>query len=196
MKSAKIFIIFNFLLAFALQVSAQKIDFPNELKGYEFYKRGKLKDVELLTKTKQQIIEIFGDDCFFGGCSYNEDWDLGFVYYWEGFQKLKYENSVKKTYIVSPDYVDRLYAIILTPKKPLLLDRNSFSEKFKAYDSLGEHSIELKNFTDSNGLYYTLYYDDSREKGGLRNIQYIIPERVSEEGFLLIGIEEIPSIDY
>jgi hypothetical protein len=40
MKSAKIFIIFTLLLAFALQVLGQNYFSPNEQKGFELLKNG------------------------------------------------------------------------------------------------------------------------------------------------------------
>lgn len=112
MNRAKIFIAFSFLLAFGVCVSAQTVEFSNELKDFKFYKRGKLANVELLKTTKQEIIAIFGGDCLFDGCSYDEDWNLGFMYYWEGFQISKYENGVKKTYVISPEYIDKLFMIL------------------------------------------------------------------------------------
>jgi hypothetical protein len=37
---------FTILLFFTFQISARKINFPNELKGFEFYNRGKLQDFQ------------------------------------------------------------------------------------------------------------------------------------------------------
>lgn len=182
------------ILFFAFPISAQKINFPNELKGFQFYKRGKLKNVELLTTTRQQIRDIFGDDCFFDGCSYDEDWDLGFMYYWEGFQTYKYENGVKKNYVVSPEYVDRVCRILLKPRKTISLKEFTFPKKFKADFGIGEHSIKRKFFTDSNGLYYSVNGSvDGTDNGNLTNIQYGIPENLREEGFILVWIEDEPS---
>ncbi len=47
MKLTKIFIVFTFLLAFAICVSAQSVQFPNELKGFEVFGKGKLKSLKL-----------------------------------------------------------------------------------------------------------------------------------------------------
>ncbi len=196
MNRAKIFIAFTFLLAFAVCVSAQSVQFPNELKGYEFYDQGKLKDLRLKTSTSEDVKAIFGNDCILGGCDYNKDWEVGFFYYFDGMKRYKTENDVRKTYVVSPQYVGRIYSILLIPRKPISLDRTLFSKEFEAKDTIGEHGVELKYFTDSRGLYYTLYYNDSQGKGNLRYIEYNHPESLTEEGFILIQIEDKLSSDF
>jgi len=75
MKLEKIFIVFTFLLAFAVFVSAQGSPYPNELKGYEFFGKGKLKNIKLGVSSKKDVKKIFGKDC-----DYDENFKVKFEY--------------------------------------------------------------------------------------------------------------------
>ncbi len=78
MKSAKIFIVLTFLLAFAACISAQENTFPNELKGFEFFGNGKLKDLKLGSSKKEDVKKIFGEYCE-KYCDYDENFKIKFV---------------------------------------------------------------------------------------------------------------------
>ncbi len=106
MKAVKIFIAFTFLLAFALQVSAQNdstpsdLDFndllrlgpkkiknlslgfstPNELKGYQFFSNGKLNKLKIGVSTKENVEAIFGTICK-EFCNYDSNWKIQFEYF-------------------------------------------------------------------------------------------------------------------
>lgn len=194
MKSTKIFIAFTFLLSFAVCVSAQSVQFLNELKGYEFYNQGKLKGIKLKISTAEDIKAIFGSDCLGGGCEYNKDWNIGFFYYFDGMKRYKTEDDMENIYVVSPEYVDKLFAIALYPKKIISFNQISFSENFAAETSRGEHGIKQKYYTDSEGLYYTILDDDydPSSKGNLRHIQYTIPEPLEKDIFILTQIQNKP----
>lgn len=79
MKLTKIFIVFTFLLAFAICVSAQKNQYPNELKGYEFFGKGKLIKIKLGVSTKKDVKKIFGKDCE-KYCDYDKNFKIKFEY--------------------------------------------------------------------------------------------------------------------
>jgi len=187
MNRAKILIAFTFLLAFAVCVSAQEIQFINELKSYEFYNQGKLKDIKLKTSTDEDIKAVFGNDCWGGGCEYNEDWEIGFWYYFDGMNRYKIEDETKKTYSLSPEYVNKIFAIVLYPKKPIAFNQILFSREFQSSPSLGEHGVELKNYADSNGLTYTFF-----DKGNLRQISYNVTEKFEQDIFILTQIQDEP----
>ena len=108
MKSTRFFIIFTFLLAFALQVSAQNdsisipkgIDFndllkigpkkvknlelgfstPNELEGYEFFSNGKLIKLKIGISTEENVKTILGTACK-EFCNYDSNWKIQFEYF-------------------------------------------------------------------------------------------------------------------
>lgn len=192
MKATIIFISFIFFLAFALQVSAQEIQFSNELKGFEFYNQGKLKDIKLKTSTDEDVKAVFGKDCLGGGCEYNENWEIGFLYYFGWMKRYETENGVKKTYIVSPEFVDRIFAIILVPQKMISLNQISFSKEFQSESSFGEHGVKLKYYAGSNGLYYSLLDEDDSYKGNLTHIIYRIPDNLEQDMFILTQIQDKP----
>lgn len=195
MKSAKVFVFFTFLFVFASCVSAQEIPFPNELKGYEFYNQGKLKGIKVKTSNKQDVKAVFGDDCEAKHCEYNEDWEVSFFYYLEGWPKRKIVDGFEQIYIISPEYVNRLFAIQLYPKKTISFNQISFPKKFHSEPWFGEHSVKFKYYTDSNGLFYTLIDEDGSYKGNLRDIQYSVPENFEQDMFNLIQIQNNPLSD-
>src|SRR5438046_2854454 len=102
MKPAKIFIVLTFFLAFALQVSAQEIQFSNELPGFMFYQDLKSKGFELSKSRKEDLKGIFGEDCL-SVCEYDEDWKISFTYLES--QKIT-GNGIEKKFILSPDYAN------------------------------------------------------------------------------------------
>ncbi|HMS41797.1 MAG TPA: hypothetical protein PKE69_16315, partial [Pyrinomonadaceae bacterium] len=54
--------------------------YPNELEGYKFFDKGKLKGLKLTVSTKEDVIKIFGSDCE-SGCDYDEIWKIDFSYF-------------------------------------------------------------------------------------------------------------------
>jgi hypothetical protein len=108
MKSVKIFIAFTFLLAFALQVSAQNNSIPddldfndllrlgpkkiknltlgfstlNELEGYQFFSNGKLNKLKIGVSTKENVEAILGTICK-EACNYDSNWKIQFEYFEE-----------------------------------------------------------------------------------------------------------------
>lgn len=194
MKLTKLTIIFILLLACAGSVSAQKLEFNNELEGFEFYNQGKLKNIELKVTTRNQVKAIFDDDCEIR-CSYNDDWEMSFFFYFEGCKKEKLSDGFKYTYTVSPQFVDKLFAITLHPKKPVSFKDISFSNKFEKYiDTMIHSGIELRKYSDSKGLLYSIF-NEGRIKDNLRYIQYTIPENLEKDVFILTQIQDKSLID-
>lgn len=213
MKSAKIFIIFAFLLAFAFQVLAQKekttksldnIDLinmnnqakksepdfvtPNELEGYEFFKKGKLNMLRLGVSTRADVEKVFGSDCE-KSCSYSPEWTISIDYFNKSFVLVsrKYDknrNTFTETqYVPKKEAIGKINSIALQPKKRVSFKNVVFSSEFvKSFvletgyltpgknDTLGA-SIDF--YMDNYGLQYFIFdkivNDKLKDTFGLKN---------------------------
>lgn len=204
MNRAKIFIAFTFLLAFAVCVSAQSVQFPNELKGYEFFGNGKLKDLQLTISSKDDVKKIFGANCE-KKCDYSADWLINFEYYEDIWvMTSRNEKDEKLTYFLDSKYLGKLRSIEIRPKKHVSFVSIIFPNVFQklllsstsTFRSDGKRSIGDEAFQDSNGLTYeiineTIKYDIKNEKtktyykGDLVLIRYDIPKELEKSLFIL-----------
>ncbi len=192
MKVAKISIVFTFLLAFAVCVSAQSNPYPNELKGYRFFGKGKLKELKPGVSTKQDVIKIFGENCE-DVCDYNQNWIINFTYF---------DNVTKggwgreKTYIPISKYLGKLYSISLRPKLKISFKKAVFPSHFKfSTGGSREDGVTIYNlaYTDKYGLEY-LIFDEIKltkykntfkwKRGDLLSIEYQIPVRLEKKMFI------------
>lgn len=223
MKLTILTIIFIFLLAFAVSVSAQDDEFPkdfsfggilgqkkvknlklgfstpNELKGYEFFSKGKLKDLKLGISTIKDVEKIFGKKCE-SLCDYDEKWNISFTY----FKNITKESSVddkKIKYIPDSKYLNTLYSISLYPKKRISFNNFNFPSTFKQSSEFAVgHDFDLKAvgssyevFQDAYGLSYTIYekleystkkVETKSKKGDLISIDYEIPTELEDTLFV------------
>ena len=170
MKSAKIFIVFTFLLAFAVCVSAQSVQFPNELKGYEFFGKGKLKNIKLGVSTKKDVKKIFGKDCE-KYCDYDENFKIKFEYLAALDDCMTTEDIRDRLMCPQSKFVGTLSSITLEPKQYQTL-KDLPTSKFNKFS--GGSSIEKGSGVSSS---YTSFTD----KYGLR---YSINNELSEKGVL------------
>jgi hypothetical protein len=201
MKLAKFFIIFTFLLAFAFQVSAQANSYPYELRGYEFFDKENLKKLRLGVSTKQNVTEIFGENCE-DLCNYNQNWIINFTY----FDQIEKGGVRKeKTYVPVSRYLGKLYSISLRPKLKISFKKTVFPSRFK-YSTGGSRGIYKTRGSGDNGviIYYIAYSDkygleyrifnemtltkyknrSKWEKGSLLSIEYQIPEKLEKTMFV------------
>ncbi len=204
MKLAKFFIAFTFLLAFAFQVSAQSIQYPNELKGYEFFENGKLKDLQLTVSSKDDVKKIFGVNCE-KQCDYDADWLIHFDYYEDIWvMTSRSENNEKLTYFLGSKYLGKLRSIEIRPKMQLSFADVSFPNTFQnllisstsTFRSDKRRMSGDESFQDSNGLTYeildqTIIYNfknkktKSYNKGDLVLIRYSISKAIEKDLFVL-----------
>jgi hypothetical protein len=207
MKSAKIFIIFTFLLAFAVQVSAQGNPFPNELKGYKFFANGKLKNLRLGVSTKEDVKKIFGENCE-KFCDYDSKWKIRFSFVGDSIlvyrEQKRIDNKNRVKTITNPLYLGKLFSITLFPKSFVSMKVTRFSFKFtRINDGIYVHGKDAhgKDFVD-NSLYdvyfdkYGLEYSIVRsifttnksiptlKKGDLFSIKYQIPNVFEKQVFI------------
>ncbi len=192
MKSARIFIVFTFLLAFVVCVSAQANPYPNELRGYEFFGKGKLKDLKLGVSTKEDTKRIFGQDCEYV-CQYDENWFVNFDFIDENTTK---EIGGKK-FIPKKEFIGTLYSITLQPKKNISFQKIKFSKSFALGNGGGSASgsetdegswYESKVYEDSSGLIYDICkksFPDKCKKGELLAIEYTLPKKSEAKLFTL-----------
>jgi hypothetical protein len=169
MKSAKIFIAFTFLLAFALSLSAQNYSYPNELKGFELFKDGKWKSLVPFVSTKEDVKKVFGSDCK-KGCNYDKDWKVTVEYvsqYWQ---------SPTFAPCISEELLGKVERIYFFPKKSVSMKDVIFPDTFQNRTFEVDHKISPKTaYFDSDGLVYMLLannFDEYWQKQGQTSSKY------------------------
>lgn len=168
MNRAKIFIVFTFLLTFAVYVLAQSvqsplaqsIEFPNEIKGYEFFGKEKLKKIKLGVSTKKDVEKIFGKDCE-KDCNYDENFKIKFEYLAALDDCMTTEDIRNRLVCPQNNFVGTISSITLEPKQHQIL-KDLPTSKFNVI--LGGSSTEkgsgvsvsYTSFTDKYGLGYSI----------------------------------------
>lgn len=179
---------------------------PNEMPGYEFFKKGKLKPIRLGISTKDDMRRIFGDTCE-STCDYDENWEISADYYDNRVEFSRTSSDTKEAqreteYIPQPEFVDKVESLRLTPKKrvsfvktyfPRTFGKNERNEIGDAWDENGfggaVHTTSTI-YADGYGLEYSVFgaetFNNLRNKGpevrepirngDLRFIEYSIPD--------------------
>ena len=168
MKTARILIIFTFLGAFAIYVLAQSvqsslaqsIQFPNELKGYKFFGKGKLEKIKLGVSNKKDIEKIFGKGCE-KDCDYDENFKVKFEYLAALDDCMTTEDIRDRLMCPQNNFVGTISSITLDPKKNQNGKDLSTSEfnKFSGGSTLEKGSgigSSYASFTDKYGLRYSI----------------------------------------
>lgn len=204
MEAIKVTLFFISLIAFTVCVSAQDVQFPNELKGFEFFGKGKLKDLKLTVSSKDDVNKIFGKTCE-KPCEYDSDWSVRFEYYEDIWVKeSRNEKDEKLTYVLDSKYLGKLRLIEMRPKKEISLADVSFPNNFEKLLSTstidansGKSKMVVSNsFQHSDGLTYETYshtnYDDIKSKeaksyksSDLVLIRYNIAKELEKDLFVL-----------
>ena len=130
MRSVPILATAACVLYLVLGVSAQSSQYPNELEGYRFFGKGKLKNLQLLVSTKDDVKRVFGEKCE-KQCEYDADWSVNFEYFEDIWTTESSNNKGdKRTYTLDPRYLGKLRVIDLRPRKPLSFTNISFPGLF------------------------------------------------------------------
>ncbi len=189
---------------FSICISAQSSEYPNELAGYQFFGSGKLKDLQLLVSSKDDVKRIFGEKCE-KQCDYETDWSISFEYFEDiWIKESRNAKGDKLTSSLDLKYLGKLRVIGIRPKKQISFLSISFPDVFKKLiitsttDGRSGNSRMSVNdaFQDSSGLTYEIYsrtnYDDIRtknarvyHKGELVLIRYNIREDTEKALFVL-----------
>jgi hypothetical protein len=203
MKSVKIVIVLTFLFTFVFSVVAQKtktskkletLDLivmnnkaknlepgfmtPNELEGYEFFRKGKLNKLRLGVSTKVEVKKIFGSDCE-DLCKYDSELTIQIDYFDETlvivdrtFDKDRNEYNEKQ---IAPkrESIGKILSIALQPNKRVSFNKLPFSREFKKSSYL-ETGYGLPDTNDVLGIAFD-YYGDSY------GLQYLIFDKILNE---------------
>lgn len=177
---------------------------PNEMPGYEFFKKGKLKPVRLGISTKDDMRRIFGDTCE-STCDYDENWSIYADYYDNRveFSRSGGESNEPETeYIPRPEFVNKLQSLRLSPKKRISFLKVSVPRTFGSNESYaigddwdengfaGAVHTTSTIYADGYGLEYIVFgaetFNNLRDKGpavkepvrkgDLISIEYSIPD--------------------
>ncbi|HEY8562355.1 MAG TPA: hypothetical protein VIL74_18405 [Pyrinomonadaceae bacterium] len=204
MKSLKVPVVFTFLLLFAVCISGQSARFPGELKNYEFFGNGRLKDLQLTVSSEDDVKKVFGANCE-KQCDYDADWLIRFEYYEEIHIKVsRRENGEKLRYLLDSKYLGKLRSIEIRPKKDVSFAGISFPNDFEKLITTsttdtrsGKSKMTVNDaFQHSSGLTYEIYsrtnYDDIKNKeaklyneGDLVLIRYSVPKELEKDLFVL-----------
>ncbi len=194
MKAVKIFIAFTFLLAFTLQVSAQSVQFPNEMKGYEFFGKGKLKDLKLGSSKKKDIEKVFGEPCE-KSCDYDENFKIKFEYLAPLDDCMTTADIRDRFMCPQNDFVGTISSITLEPKQNQTLKDLSTSKFNKvsgggSIEKASGVSVSYTSFTDNYGLKYSILSGNTIYsqyapfvEGKLYSIKYIFTDDIIRKIF-------------
>ncbi len=203
MNRAKIFIAFTFLLVFAVYVLAQRVQsplmqsvqFPNELKGYEFFGKGELEKIKLGVSTKKDIKKIFGKDCE-KECDYDENFKVKFEYLTALDDCMTTEDIRDRFMCPQNNFVGTISSITFEPKKNQNVKDLSTSKfnKFSGGSTLEKGSgvsSSYASFTDKYGLRYSINNESNIlysqypafVQGKLYSIKYTFTDDFIRKGF-------------
>jgi hypothetical protein len=160
MKQTKLFLILTFLLTSVICVSAQENQYPNELKSYEFFGKGKLKKIKLGVSTQKEVKKIFGKDCE-KECDYDENFKIKFEYLAALDDCMTTEDIRDRAMCPQSKFVGTISSITLEPKKGQILKElptskfNKFSGGTTTAKGSGA-SVSYTSFADKYGLKYSI----------------------------------------
>jgi hypothetical protein len=195
MKFALFLFSFIFLVGLSIKPNSQENPFPNELKGFEFFGKGKLKNLKLGVSTKEDVELIFGDSCE-NYCDYDESFKVIIKY-------LVADDCMTtraiRDRIVCPldDFVGKVFSVELKPKRPYSF-KDFDASKFNARGGGGSvekgsgASVSYSSFGDEYGLKYSVYNKISSAKesdksvfvkGDLYSITYSLSEELESKIF-------------
>lgn len=179
---------------------------PNEMTGYEFFRKGKLKPVRLGISTKDDMRRIFGDTCE-SACDYDENWTMNADYYEDRVEFSRGGggtggSEAETEYMPRPEFVDKLESLRLNPKKRISFLRVVFPRTFGKNESYsigddwdengfaGAVHTTSTVYADGYGLEYSIFgaetfnnlrdkgpkVKDPVRKGDLISIEYSMPD--------------------
>ncbi|MGI8542693.1 MAG: hypothetical protein ACR2MD_04360 [Aridibacter sp.] len=193
MKVAILTIICVFLTGLFINNPSKRKDvlqdklYPNEIKGFAFFGKGKLKDLKLGSSKSKDVELIFGESCE-ESCDYDENFKIK-IEYLKAFDDCMTTEDIRDR-LMCPlnNYVGTISAIKLIPKRDqsLLIPTSEFNKVSGGIiTEKGSHgdSVSWTSFTDKYGLRYSLNNESSGKvtiyshypsfmKGKLHSIEY------------------------
>lgn len=191
----RIVAVFASFFVFAFTGVAQDIQFRNEIKGFHFYGRDKLKEIRLAFSKLDDWTRILGDECM-ATCDLNENWTVSFSSVGKDSISSITENNIEKKFMLFPKYEDTLWEIEIAPKKRVSFSGVRFPRTFhKGGGSSGGSDYLFDVYSDDGGLSYWIYAESAKDgrfkKGDLSSIKYTIPETVESKFHFLIEQKNI-----
>jgi hypothetical protein len=157
MKAILFFILVTF--GSSIVVNAQVGEFPNELKGYEFFGKGKLKTITFGVSNKKDFENLFGSTCE-NNCEYDDHFVIE-VDYLSCDDCMTTTSSRDRAMCPLAEFMGTIEKITLKPKVPIRFDSVSmipFTEHsggsivFKD----GSEGVSFESFGDEFGLKYSI----------------------------------------
>ena len=156
-RKMKLIVAFKVVLLILVgSLSALARPYPNELRGYEFFGRGKLAKVRLGESTHADIRKIFGESCNYV-CVLDEKWFINFSFVGEHSSAEVHDETLEPR----QEFLGKLYDIELQPNgSSRIVSRSRFSKAFKmsrawsSVSEVGEWS-EWRVHSDNYGLSYS-----------------------------------------
>lgn len=151
--------ILAFTLLFSSITAAQDSPFPNELAGYDFFGKGKLKTIAFGVSKNKDIEKLFGSSCE-SDCEYEDRFVIKFDY-------LSCKDCMTTEYVRDramcplPKFMGTIKKITLKPKSQIQFDsvpttlfekRTGGSIMFKD----GSEGVSYESFGDEFGLKYSI----------------------------------------
>lgn len=182
---------------FAATASAQLGKTNNEIPGYEFSASEGLRDITLLSTSKDAIPGIFGEKCA-NGCAFNRDWEMSFAYSNTIWSITQVENGEKVTYKVKPEFLDKIASITFRPKRPIVLPEDTLMPAgltcSMATTTNAGQTFKSRLCTDRDQLTYVLHADNDPNGKYVKNqfvyIGYSISEKVHKS--IMTPVERVP----
>ncbi|MFN0277415.1 MAG: hypothetical protein ACKVRN_02320 [Pyrinomonadaceae bacterium] len=168
--------------------------FPNELSGFEFFAKGRIKSLVLGISKKQDVERLFGNACE-SECDYDDRFLIKFDYL--DLRDCMTTRQIRDRAVCPLDqYIGTIGSIKLTPKKTVPVDRLS-TDIFKSgtggtiVPKGGGETIYYESFTDEYGLRYSFRRNDGKQHfpppkfvdGELYSIDYILSEKLEIDIF-------------
>lgn len=187
MTLIRVLIVLTFLTCFFVNVHAQPLQcatqaslsedpvnqFSNELEGLKFYGKGKLSALTFAASSREDVRSIFGaplrTTASIETYDYDSDWQITFVYFDSkspGISSVSRENGVMvaKRFFPKPEYVGKIYYIILVPKNKLPINQFGYPDKsLRRFREPGSYSY---TYSDLYGLKYTIQDREAGLTGG------------------------------
>lgn len=191
MKLTKLTIIFILLLACAISNLAQENPYPNELEGFEFFGKGKVKGLKLGSSTKTDVSNIFGRTCE-DECKYNDSWTI-VVSYFSADTGLRIDGK-DEIFFPKEEFYNKIWSIVLTPTKNISFSDLKFPKYFsfeigqsEGCSSTGEceKGPKLNLYTNLEQVTYAICRKSEKDckKNKLHSISYNISNKLESKIF-------------
>lgn len=169
---------------FAATASAQLGRTNNEIPGFEFSAARGLRDITLLSTSKDAIPGIFGKHCA-NGCNFNRDWEMGFAYTNTIWSITQNEGSERVTYKVKPEFLDKIASITFKPRRPVVLPEDAVLPPglicSDATTSSSGMTFKSRICRDNEQLSYLFYAEDDPNGKYVKNQFVHIIYSISEK---------------